>query len=65
MLLVEDEGPLILDFSGVEAVTVAFADELVVSLVVDYGPRIVLTGMSNEVAETVRTTLARRSDLGA
>jgi hypothetical protein len=54
---------LVLDFEGVKAVTVAFADELVANLVVRYGPRIVLAGMDQYVAESVEVALSRREDL--
>jgi anti-anti-sigma regulatory factor len=63
-LLAERSGQmLILDFSGVAAVTVGFADELVASLVANHGPRIGLDGMNPEVAEVIERALSRRTDL--
>jgi hypothetical protein len=54
---------LVLDFTGVQAVTVAFADELVANLIARSGPRIVLAGMDEYVAESVEVALSRREDL--
>lgn len=49
---------IVLDFAGVEAITGAFADELMASLVTD---RHVVTRNANEdVQETLTTVLARR-----
>jgi hypothetical protein len=61
-LLGDDDGSrLLLDFAGVEAVTVTFADELVANLVARYGARIVVAGMNREVGEAVTVALTRRA----
>jgi hypothetical protein len=63
-LLGEQSGQMLtLDFAGVAAVTVGFADELVANLVADHGHRIVLAGMEPEVASAVERALSRRTDL--
>lgn len=54
---------LVLDFAGVKAATVAFADELVANLFGYYGPRIMLDGMNPYVAEVIEMALSRRTDL--
>ncbi len=62
-LLLTAARTLVLDFAGVKAATVAFADELAGNLVARYGPRIVLAGMNPDVAETLELALSRRTDL--
>jgi hypothetical protein len=52
---------LVLDFDGVQAITVTFADEVVANLVADYGTRIVVAGTNHEVAEAVVSALTRRA----
>lgn len=51
-----------LDFIGVEAVTGAFADELVARLIQEHGTRIVVMGANVDVAETVQLALSRRAE---
>jgi hypothetical protein len=53
-------GVLVLDFTGVVAVTVVFADELVANLTATFGLRVALDGMSDEVGETVQFAVSRR-----
>jgi hypothetical protein len=51
---------LVVDFTGVEAITGQFADELVAQLKVRYGPRVVTVGMNEYVADTVGLAIKRR-----
>lgn len=51
----------VLDFTGVEAITVAFADELVAKLRADNGDRVRWEGANPEVAETIQLAITRRS----
>ncbi len=52
---------IVLDFTGVEAVTTAFADELVANLRAVYGDRITLAGADAEILDAITVALARRA----
>lgn len=63
---VRDDGLLEVDFDGVEALTVSFADELVAKLAAErraYGPEdlfLLISSATEEVAETIEVALERR-----
>ena len=48
-----------LDFTGVEAITIGFADELVADLV-ERGAVTAITGMNDEVRDSIDIALGRR-----
>lgn len=54
-------GPIVVRLDGVEAITGAFADELLGELFVRHGPRLQVIGGNPDVAETAATALQRRS----
>ncbi len=64
---IREDRLLEIDFTGVEAITVSFADELVGKVAAErraYGPEdtfLRITGASEEVAETIEVALERRS----
>lgn len=51
---------VVIDFTGVEAITGGFADELVVELVSVYGARITTTCGNEEVTDAIQAALSRR-----
>lgn len=55
-----DGEQLRLDFDGVEAVTGAFADELVAALVAEHGLRVTAVNSNPDVTETIDLALSRR-----
>lgn len=57
----DDGEQLALDFTDVEAVTGAFADELVAELCARHGRRITTAGANEEVAETIGLAMSRRT----
>lgn len=52
---------LTLDFTGVVAITVTFADELVANLCATYGSRILVAGIDDEIANAIEIALSRRN----
>ena len=56
---VEDDHEIAVDFDGVQAITLTFADELVANLVA-VGIRLRLSGANEDVFETVNGALSRR-----
>jgi hypothetical protein len=60
----QPDGQLVLDFAGVEAVTLAFADELVANLVERFGARIVVADLNEDVFQAIWAALRRRAGGG-
>lgn len=60
-LLDDTDVRLVLDFDGVKAVTVAFADELVVNLASRYRERIAVAHTTREIEDTITMAFARRA----
>jgi STAS-like domain of unknown function (DUF4325) len=52
---------IVLDFTGAEAVTTAFADELVANLRAVYGDRITLVDANADILDAITVALDRRA----